>query len=180
METRLQEIAAQLIHRPLFYYPNTLYLNLYQNHFSYVKDMKKYAKWYCCSRCGTYWKHAGMLNRHERTCEVKMHCQFPGGTYKTSPLFTPSPFVLVTLNSSPLSGTYLIFTIRCHQLLVTGMQTHLSQGSAGVKRTSTFSSTSDAPSTTLQLSKLSLSPKERKFSGLNFLTAFDIAFPYSC
>ena len=38
----IPEIAAQLIHRSLCHYPSTLYLNLYQNHFSYIKDMKKY------------------------------------------------------------------------------------------------------------------------------------------
>ena len=38
------EITAQLIHRSLCHYPSTLYLNLYQNHFSYIKDLKKYAK----------------------------------------------------------------------------------------------------------------------------------------
>ena len=79
------EIAAQLIHRSLCHYPSTLYLNLYQNHFSYIKDMKKYTKSYCCSRCGMYWKHVGMLHRHERTCEAKVHFQFPGGAYKTPP-----------------------------------------------------------------------------------------------
>ena len=26
-----------------------------------------------------------MLNRHERTCEAKVHYQFPGGAYKTPP-----------------------------------------------------------------------------------------------
>ena len=79
------EIAAQLIHRSLCHYPSTLYLNLYQNHFSYIKDMKKYAKSYCCSRCGTYWRHVGKLHRHERTCEAKVCYQFPGGAYKASP-----------------------------------------------------------------------------------------------
>ena len=77
------EIAAQLIHRSLCHYPSTLYLNLYQNHFSYIKDLKKYAKSYSCSRCGTLWKHVGMLNRQERTCEAKVSYQFPGGAYKT-------------------------------------------------------------------------------------------------
>ena len=81
------EIAAQLIHRSLCHYPSTLYLNLYQNHFSYIKDLKKYAKSYSCSRCGTLWKHVGMFNRHERTCEAKVHYQFPGGAYKTHPPF---------------------------------------------------------------------------------------------
>ena len=39
-EDSTPEIAAQLIHRSLCHYPSTLYLNLYQNHFSYIKDMK--------------------------------------------------------------------------------------------------------------------------------------------
>ena len=80
-------IAAELIHRSLCHYPSTLYLNLYQNHFSYIKDLKKYAKSYSCSRCGTLWKHVGMFNRHEGTCEAKVHYQFPGGAYKTHPPF---------------------------------------------------------------------------------------------
>ncbi|CAH3132565.1 unnamed protein product [Porites lobata] len=79
------EIAAQLTHRSLCHYPSTLYLNLYQNHFSYIKDLKKYAKSYCCSRCGKFWKHVGKLHRHERTCEAKVHYMFPGGAYKTPP-----------------------------------------------------------------------------------------------
>ena len=79
------EIAAELIHRSLCHYPSTLYLNLYQRHFSYIKDLKKYAKSYCCSRCGKFWKHVGKLHRHERTCEAKVHYMFPGGAYKTPP-----------------------------------------------------------------------------------------------
>ena len=79
------EIAAELIDRSLCHYPSTLYLNLYQRHFSYIKDLKKYTKSYCCSRCGKFWKHVGMLHRHERTCEAKVHYTFPGGAYKTPP-----------------------------------------------------------------------------------------------
>ncbi|KAL9973270.1 hypothetical protein ACROYT_G019700 [Oculina patagonica] len=79
------EIAAQLMYRSLCHYTSTLYLNLHQHHFSYIKDLKKYAKSYCCSRCGTYWKHVGKLHRHERTCEAKVRYTFPGGAYKTSP-----------------------------------------------------------------------------------------------
>ena len=79
------EIAAQLIYRSLCHYTSTLYLNLHQQHFSYIKDIKKYAKSYCCSRCGTYWKHVGKLHRHERTCEAKVRYAFPGGAYKTPP-----------------------------------------------------------------------------------------------
>ena len=85
-EITVPDIAAQLIHRSLCHYPSTLYLNLYQNHFSYIKDLKKYAKSYSCSRCGTLWKHVGKLNLDERTCEAKVSYQFPGGAYKTPPI----------------------------------------------------------------------------------------------
>ena len=43
-------------------------------------------------------------------------------------------FFLVTCNLSLWSSRYLIFNMRRHPLLVTGMQTHVSQGSTGVKR----------------------------------------------
>ena len=72
-ENTVPDIAAQLVHRSLCHYPSTLYLNLHQNHFSYIKDFKSYS----CSRCGTLWKHVGKLNRHERTCEANVSYQFP-------------------------------------------------------------------------------------------------------
>ena len=79
------EIAAELIHRSLCHYPSTMYLNLHQRHFSYIKDMKKYSKSFCCSRCRKFGKDGFMLNHHERTCEAKVHYMFPGGAYKTPP-----------------------------------------------------------------------------------------------
>ena len=48
-----------------------------------TNDIKKYPKSYSCSRCVTLWKHVGMFNHHEWTCEAKVHYQFPGGAYKT-------------------------------------------------------------------------------------------------
>jgi len=74
-------VAHPVVHS-LNKYDNMLYLNLYKNHFSYIKDMKKYAKSYACSRCGKYWKHVGKLHRHEKTCEAKIRYKFPGGVFK--------------------------------------------------------------------------------------------------
>ena len=48
------EIAAQLVHRSLCNYSSTLYLNLYEEHFSFIKDIKTYAKSFCSSRCGKF------------------------------------------------------------------------------------------------------------------------------
>ncbi len=79
------EISAQFVYRSLSKHSSTLYLNLYQNHFSYIKDLKKYSKSFCCSRCGKFWKRASNLRQHEKTCEAKVRFKFPGGAYKTPP-----------------------------------------------------------------------------------------------
>ncbi|KAL9984700.1 hypothetical protein ACROYT_G007026 [Oculina patagonica] len=49
------KLSAELLYRSFRQYSSTLYLNLYQNHFSYITDMKKYSKSYSCSRCGKYY-----------------------------------------------------------------------------------------------------------------------------
>ena len=80
-EENRPDIAATLIHRSHRKYESTLYLNLYENHFSYIKDLARYSKSYCCSRCGKYWKRASNLRQHEKTCDGKVHLKYPGGAY---------------------------------------------------------------------------------------------------
>ena len=79
------EIAAQLLHRLLCHYPSTLYLNLHQRHLSYIRDMDKYAKSYCCSRCGNsgnMWTNSIDTNKDVKQ---RLITRFPGGAYKTPP-----------------------------------------------------------------------------------------------
>ncbi len=76
------EIVAQLIQRSHRTYDNSMYLNLYGNHFSYIKNLRMYSKSYCCCKCDKLWKSAWALNRHERTCEATIRHVFPGGAYK--------------------------------------------------------------------------------------------------
>ncbi|CAB3985404.1 Zinc finger and SCAN domain-containing 22 [Paramuricea clavata] len=75
-------IVAQLIQRSHRRYTNSMYLNLYGSHFSYIKNLAMYSKSYCCCKCDKMWKTARALNRHERTCEATIRHVFPGGTYK--------------------------------------------------------------------------------------------------
>ena len=42
-EENTPEIAATLLRRSHRHYSSTLYLNLYENHFSYIKDLARYA-----------------------------------------------------------------------------------------------------------------------------------------
>ena len=75
------EIYATLIHRSRRHYTTTLYLNLYENHFSYIKYLPRYSKSFCCSRCGKYWKGADNLRRHEKTCDGQVQLKYPDGAY---------------------------------------------------------------------------------------------------
>ena len=61
-ETR-PDIAAALVRRSHRHYESTLYLNLYEKHFSDIKDLARYSKSFCCSRCGKYWKRAHNLRQ---------------------------------------------------------------------------------------------------------------------
>ncbi|XP_066285616.1 uncharacterized protein [Branchiostoma lanceolatum] len=75
----------ELIRRPLSRYKETMYLNLYQTHFSYIKDFKKYAKSYACPKCGKKWVDSYKLNRHELTCDGAITYEYPGGAYHLPP-----------------------------------------------------------------------------------------------
>jgi hypothetical protein len=76
------EVVAQLIQRSHRRYANSMYLNLYGSHFSYIKNLAMYSKSYCCCKCDKMWKTAKALNQHERTCEATIRHIFPGGAYK--------------------------------------------------------------------------------------------------
>ena len=58
------DIAATLLRHSHRHYESTLYLNLHEKHFSYIKDLPRYSKSFRCSRCGKYWKGANKLRRH--------------------------------------------------------------------------------------------------------------------
>ena len=75
------DIAATLRHRSHRNYDSTLYLNLYENHFSYIKDLTRCSKSFCCSWCGMYWKKSSRLNRHEKNCDGKVQLKYPGAAY---------------------------------------------------------------------------------------------------
>jgi len=47
------EIAATLLRRSHRHFSSTMYLNLYEDHFSYIKDLARYSKSFCCSCCAS-------------------------------------------------------------------------------------------------------------------------------
>ena len=82
----LREESAQLVRRCLGKHDNTMYVNLYEPHFSYIQYMKSYSHSYMCSKCeNSLWKYPSLLKRHELTCEAGVRHVYNGGVYHPPP-----------------------------------------------------------------------------------------------
>ena len=85
---QLVEIAdgkttAELVRRSMGHYTETMYLNLYETHFSYIKDIRMYSHSYKCSKCEqALWKTPQDLLGHERTCTEGIKRVYKGGVYR--------------------------------------------------------------------------------------------------
>ena len=63
-----------------------MYVNLYESHFSYIKDIRMYSHSYKCSKCeNSLWKYPSLLKRHELTCEAGVRHVYNGGVYHPPP-----------------------------------------------------------------------------------------------
>ena len=49
-------VVGQIVQRSHHRYPDTMNLNLYQNHFSLITNMEQYCQSYECKLCGKLWK----------------------------------------------------------------------------------------------------------------------------
>ena len=74
--------VGELVRRSLCQFTDTMTLNLYETHFSYIRDINMYCHSYRCSRCGeSLWKYPSLLHRHESTCEAGVNRIYKGGVY---------------------------------------------------------------------------------------------------
>ena len=63
-------------------FQDTLYLNLFENHLSYISNFELYAKKYECSNCSKMFKRLDKLKRHIRSCSMVSKGVYPGGFVK--------------------------------------------------------------------------------------------------
>ena len=78
--------TAQLVRRSTCHYPDTMYLNLHETHFSYIKNIQMYCHSYKCRKCDhCLFKKTYELHRHERTCTGCVRRVYPGGVYHSTP-----------------------------------------------------------------------------------------------
>ena len=71
----------------------TLYLNLYRNHFSYIKNIDAYAKAYVCPKCDACFDRFYNCKRHSCNPDKTSKYVFKGGVFEPPPhhLFQTSP-----------------------------------------------------------------------------------------
>ena len=85
---QLVEIAngktmAELVRRSTGHYPETMYVNLHETHYSYIRDINMYCHSWRCRNCEqALWKTPYDLHRHERTCTEGIKRVYKGGVYR--------------------------------------------------------------------------------------------------
>ena len=62
-------------------YPE-MYLNKYEQHFSYICKFKTYAKSYQCGKCRKIFNRTNDLKRHSKTCKAETEEVYMGGKYQ--------------------------------------------------------------------------------------------------
>ena len=77
-----EDMSCDVIyHSNLQYQP--MHVNLFHNHFSYIKNFNTYAKRYQCLNCDRIFDRANSLSRHINTCNTEIKEFFHGGKYKS-------------------------------------------------------------------------------------------------
>ena len=85
---QLVEIAngktmAELVRRSTGHYTETMYVNLHETHYSYIRDINMYChSWRCRNSEQALWKNPKDLHRHERTCTEGIKRVYKGGVYR--------------------------------------------------------------------------------------------------
>ena len=63
-------------------HPTTMYVNLHENHLSYIRDFAMSAQKCQCRTCKRHFDHAGNLHRHQKSCANKIKFVYPGGFHR--------------------------------------------------------------------------------------------------
>ncbi|XP_066264599.1 uncharacterized protein [Branchiostoma lanceolatum] len=102
-----------------------MYLNLYEDHFSYIGDFAKYAKSYGCPTCGRKFNRAYNLKVHQSNCTGAIKYVYPRGAYnRNQTIFEQLDDVAIRVNPVdrhyPYRATY---DIECLLKPISGQST---------------------------------------------------------
>ena len=78
--------VAELVRRSPPQYQETMYVNLHETHYSYIRDINMYCHSWRCRNCEqALWKSSWELHRHESVCEAGVNRIYKGGVYHPTP-----------------------------------------------------------------------------------------------
>ncbi|KAK3097803.1 hypothetical protein FSP39_013348 [Pinctada imbricata] len=72
---------AQSIYKSRCQFSETMQLNMYQHHLSYISNFNAYATKYQCRTCDRHFYRICNMYRHQKICTGRTAHQFPGGFY---------------------------------------------------------------------------------------------------
>ena len=72
---------AQSIYKSRCQFSETMQLNMYQHHLSYISNFNAYATKYQCRTCDRHFSRIYNMYRHQKICTGRTVHQFPGGFY---------------------------------------------------------------------------------------------------
>jgi len=67
--------------KSLMRFDDTIYLNLYESHLSYITDIELYCQKFECPNCNKHFKYRSRCFKHMQTCNLGTTYHFPGGYY---------------------------------------------------------------------------------------------------
>ena len=73
---------ARSIYKSRGLQPSTMYVNLYENHMSFIRDFAMYSQKYQCQTCQRHFKKPNDLHRHQKNCDNKTKFIYPGGFHQ--------------------------------------------------------------------------------------------------
>ena len=98
-------------------FKDTMSLNVFDGHVSYIFDFKLYSKKYQCKKCDKLFSCISLLKRHENVCELCTQTHFPGGMYKAKPdIWKRLSFVGVHVNVKDTFWPWVV-TFDCEAML---------------------------------------------------------------
>ena len=81
---RLQEDQSALpVYKSRCHFKDTMHLNLFDKHLSYISNLNAYTQKYQCASCQMHFRYVQSMKRHSRKCQGRTKHRFPGGFYSS-------------------------------------------------------------------------------------------------
>ena len=81
---QLQEDQSALpVYKSRCHFKDTMHLNLFDKHLSYISNLNAYTQKYQCPSCQMHFKYVQSMKRHSLKCQGRTKHRFPGGFYSS-------------------------------------------------------------------------------------------------